>query len=344
MNHNSRPSSRPSVSIVLLNWNRWHYTLACLESLFRLDYPNYNVIVCDNNSSDGSMLRLREWAAGRQPAPLPSVTELQPLVEPMVVKPIAVRELSRSEAESSERHPAVPLTLIQTGANLGFAGGCNVGVRYALTQGMDYVWLLNNDTLATPDSLQSMVDYVQSHPDIGMCGSTLLSLHHPSHVLALGGGRLRPSTGTTRHLGEGCHWPLSAQDAGSLAMQQMDYVVGASMLVSHSLLETVGLMDEGYFLYYEEIDWATRLPPRIRLGYAPLSVIYHREGGTTGGLARSHYYRSLIRFIWRRKRRYLPLVLARMASRVPEALLHRNWQELTALLSLLRPRRIPDAG
>lgn len=266
------------------------------------------------------------------------------MVEPAVTKPIAVRELNRSEAESGEKHASAPLTLIQTGTNLGFAGGCNVGVRYALAQGMDFVWLLNNDTLASPDSLQCLIDQFQSHPDIGICGSTLLSLHRPSHVLALGGGRLRRSTGTTQHIGAGRHWPLTTQAFKDLALQQMDYVVGASMLVSRTFLETVGLMDEGYFLYYEEIDWATRQPPGMRLGYAPLSVIYHREGGTTGGLVRSHYYRSLIRFTWRRKRRYLPLVLARMVLRVPEALIHRNWQELAALLSLLRPRRVPESG
>lgn len=332
----------PSVAIVLLNWNRWQYTLTCLESLFRLDYPNYIVIVCDNDSSDGSMARFMEWAAGKQPAPLPPTAELQGLASPPVDKPIAVRVLDRSEAASSEVSPRTPLTLIQTGANLGFAGGCNVGIRNALARGVDYVWLLNNDTLATPDSLRQLVDHLEAHPDIGIGGSTLLSLHRPSRVLALGGGCLRRSTGTTRHIGEGSAWPPSVPLA-SLATQPMDYVVGASMLVRRAFLETAGLMDEGYFLYYEELDWAFRLPPGMRLGYAPASVIYHHEGGTTGGIVRTHYYRSLIRFTWRHNRRYLPLVLARMMLRIPEALLRRNRQELTALLSLLRPHR-PSQG
>ena len=334
----------PSVGIVLLNWNRWNFTLSCLESLFRLNYSNYSVIVCDNNSTDGSMHKLQDWAAGQQPAPLPPQAELQGLVQPPSIKPVAFRALSRSEAELALKQPVVPLTLIQTGANLGFAGGCNVGVRYALTQGMDYIWLLNNDTLATPDSLQQLINLIQRHPEIGICGSTLLSMCHPSYVLALGGGRLRHSTGTTKHIGEGRHWPFPEEDGGELESQLMDYVVGASMLVSRAFVETAGLMDEGYFLYYEEIDWARRLPPGISLGYAPSSVIYHREGGTTGGLIRSHYYRSLIRFTWRHNRRYITLVLIRMALRVPEALFHRNWQELKALFSLLRPRRIPQSN
>ncbi len=336
------PPPPPSVGIVLLNWNRWKFTLACLESLFRLDYPNCFVIVCDNDSSDGSIAKFQEWAAGRQSAPAPPVPDLRTLTAPPVDKPVAAHVMSRSEAESVERTPPAPLTLIQTGANLGFAGGCNVGIRYALAQDAEYVWLLNNDTLAAPDSLRHLVDHLQSHPEIGIGGSTLLSLHHPSHVLALGGGRLRRSTGTTRHIGEGSRWPPSEQTSANLETQQMDYVVGASMLTRRSFLETAGLMDEGYFLYYEELDWAFRLPTGMRLGYAPSSVVYHHEGGTTGGIVRTHYYRSLIRFTWRHNRRYLPLVLARMALRVPEALLHRNWQELAALLSLLRPRHLPQ--
>lgn len=118
--------SHPSVAIVLLNWNRWQLTLACLESVFRLDYPDFRVIVCDNDSSDDSMQRVRDWAKGRQPAPpAPPADELRSLVVPPVPKPVSFRELTRDEAESNERRPAVSLTLVQTGGNLGFAGGCN---------------------------------------------------------------------------------------------------------------------------------------------------------------------------------------------------------------------------
>lgn len=332
----SPEDGQASVAIVLLNWNCWPFTLTCLESLFRLNYPNFSVIVCDNASTDDSMSRLRAWAAGRQSAPPPSATELHPLVDPPVMKPVALRELDREEA-ASRAFPRVPLTLIQTGANLGFAGGCNVGMRHALQQDADYVWILNNDTVATPDSLLHLVAALQSDPEIGIVGSTLLSVHRPSQVLALGGGRLRRVTGATRHIGEGESWPPQQPTR----LEPMDYIVGASMLVSRRVLETVGLMDEDYFLYYEELDWAFRLPPPMRLGYAPSSVIYHHEGGTTGGIVRSHYYRSLIRFTWRHNRRWLPLVLARMALRIPEAVLFRNWTELAALLSLARRARIP---
>lgn len=330
----------PNVAIVLLNWNGWRHTLDCLESLFRLDYPRYTVIVCDNNSSDGSMQRFRGWAAGTQPAGGPRTPELRALAEP-VAKPIDCRVLDRPAAESSERLHQVPLTLIQTGANLGFGAGCNVGVRHALAQGADFVWLLNTDTLAPSDALRHLVAHMDAHPDIALCGSTLLSLNQPTRVLALGGGRLNRHTGTTTHIGDRLSWPLdpATLDAAAAAM---DYVVGASMLARRSFVEQAGLMDEGYFLYYEELDWVQRLPQGMHLGYAPASVVYHVEGGTTGGLLLSHYYRSLMRFAWRHNRAHFPRVLARMVLRVPQALFHRDWAKLGALVSLLLPRRIPE--
>ena len=217
--------SHPSVAIVLLNWNRWQLTLACLESVFRLDYPDFRVIVCDNDSSDDSMQRVRDWAKGRQPAPpAPPADELRSLVVPPVPKPVSFRELTRDEAESNERRPAVSLTLVQTGGNLGFAGGCNVGVRHALAQGTDYVWLLNNDTLAARESLRQMVDHVRAHAGVGICGSTLLDIHRPSVVLALGGGRMRRSTGAVWSIGHGSRWPLPAEKMVELESQRMDYV------------------------------------------------------------------------------------------------------------------------
>ena len=108
------------------------------------------------------------------------------------------------------------------------------------------------------------------------------------------------------------------------------------MLVSRPFLERAGLMDEGYFLYYEELDWAARLPPGMGLGWAPESVVYHQEGGTTGGMLLGYFYRSMIRFTRLHHPRLLPLVLARMALRVPEAIATRNWRRLRALISLVR--------
>ena len=328
------------VGIVLLNWNSWPFTLACLESLFRSRHPDFFVVVCDNQSSDGSLQHVRRWAAGHEPASRTGAArELQDLLTPPVPKPIGCVELDRAGAESAGGSAPPSLTLIQNGDNLGFAAGSNVGVRYALSHAADYVWLLNVDTLVRPDTLSHLLTHVRTHPDVATCGSTLLDLREPSRVIALGGGRVRRVTGSVWNLGENARWPLSTRKAGALARHRMDFVLGASMLMTRAFLETVGLMDEGYFLYYEEVDWAARMPSRMRLGYAPESVVYHHEGGTTDGLRFDHFYRSMLRYTRRHHRAWVPLTLLRLALRIPEAVVTGNRRQLVAILSSLRPGR-----
>ncbi|ADI15956.1 glycosyltransferase family 2 protein [Truepera radiovictrix] len=243
------PPAYPLVYIVLVNWNGWRDTDACLASLKALDYPNARVVVVDNASTDGSV------------------------------------------AELQRRHP--DLTLLPSGANLGFAGGNNVGLRYALEQGADYVWLLNNDTLVEPDALTHLVARAQAGAaglPVGLCGSTLIYESRRDTVQALGGARYNRWWGTVAHIGR--HRPRELPIDAAAVERQLDYLIGASMLVSRPFLETIGLMQEDYFLYFEELDWAVRARGRFALAYAPQSVVYHKEGASIGGNDRARAAKS----------------------------------------------------
>jgi GT2 family glycosyltransferase len=254
--------TRHKVYIILVNWNGWQMTLNCLESLFRLEYPFYQVVVCDNGSEDGSLERIRLWA-----------TQFNLPTTPV---------LTRTEAESGQIAPEM-LTLIQTGGNLGFAGGANIAMRYAMARNdYDAVWLLNNDTQVDPNALTHLVRRLQQKPEAGLCGSTLL--WPDGKVQALGGGRYRPWLGITLDIGRHqAHQPMQPSEVEP----RLHYINGASMLVSRRFLETVGLMREEYFLYYEEVDWAYRGKQQgFQLAYAPDSIVYHLEGGSQGGNAR----------------------------------------------------------
>jgi len=272
------------IGILIVNWNGWADTVACLESLFRLDYPDFRVILCDNGSTNGSLERIADWAAGRLSPSVENLPEkLQSLVAPPVVsKPLEYALYDRSSAESGG-DPALdpPLVLIRGGNNLGFAGGNNIGLCYLLARGgFDAVWLLNNDTLVEPRALSALVARMQSAPSMGMCGSTLLRLESPETIQARGGGWYCRWIGLPWHLGQ-------LQRADAPARQErvetwMNYVVGASMLVSREFLEAVGLMCEDYFLYFEELDWVLRGRGCFTLAYAPDSIVYHKVGGSIG--------------------------------------------------------------
>lgn len=253
------PVSR--VLIVLVNWNGWRDTLECLESLLLLEYTNFRLVVCDNGSIDDSLQRIKLWG------------ELNSL---------SYMEYSREQAESGGDSSADPLlTVIRNNENLGFAGGNNVGFRYGMARGdVDFYWLLNNDTVVEPDALGHMVSRIESQSLLGICGSTLRLYHDRARTQALGGGYYCHWIGLPWHYGRFSQC-IKTIDA-SKAETWMNYVEGASMLVSRKFLDEVGLLCEDYFLYFEEADWAIRAKGRFNLVYAPQSIVYHKVGRSIG--------------------------------------------------------------
>jgi len=200
-----------------------------------------------------------------------------------------------SETTLREMFPGV--TFIQTGANLGYAGGNNAGIRNALVEGADYIWLLNNDTVVAPDALNALVTQAEADLSIGMVGSKILTYSRPT-LLLYAGGRIDISTGETKHIGYGCEVDGPFDRAGDTG-----YITGCSMLVTRRLIEDIGLMNETYFLYFEETEWCVKAQRAgYRLVYAPGSVVYHKESAAArrmGGAMIYYMVRNRLRFIAR---------------------------------------------
>ena len=271
------------IGVVVLNWNGWPDTLECLESLLRCRGVEGPIVVCDNDSADDSLDRLKAWAEGRLDVWTPPGAPLRDLSHPPHPRPIPFVEHDRGAAErgGDDRDDAARLVLVRTEANLGFAGGNNVGLRYLLArQDVDAVWLLNNDTVVDPGAAEALAAEVARDPRIGLCGSTLLYYHEPDRVQAAGGASYNAWLALPRHIGESL--PLARIPGADEVRARLAYPTGASMLVTRVFLEAVGLMSEDYFLYFEELDWARRAAGRFRVGYAPESRVYHREGRSTG--------------------------------------------------------------
>ena len=305
------------IAIVIVNWCGAGDTIACLESLLRLDRDDFSIVVCDNGSSDNSIGTMREWAEGRLAVDRSSaVWSRLPQNRRRVTFDYTVLKRDQLLNLTSEQLPF--LTIVDIGKNLGFAGANNIGIQLALTRPeMRYVWLLNNDTVVSPDALTAMVRYCDSDPTIGLCGATLLYFDRPNVVQALGGIYNR-KTGRGGGIAVGTN--VAELPAREVIEAEMDYVVGASILVPRFFLETVGLMTEDYFLYYEEMDWARRIRGRFRQAYARDAIIFHREGATIGSKASGRasdatiYYltRSALRFTLRNDIAMLPFVFARI--------------------------------
>ena len=169
-------------------------------------------------------------------------------------------------------HEAHPWVIVhETGANLGFARGCNAGTRLAHQRGADLVWLLNNDTSAPPDTASLLVQTALAHPEAGAIGSVLYYMHAPEKVQAWGGGTVNLLTAYTLHFTA----PASFAPANT-------FLTGASLLLPRRTLDQVGLFFEGFFMYCDDSDLCLRIHRAgLPLVVCAETAILHKEGGSS---------------------------------------------------------------
>jgi len=335
--------SNKMVYVVLLNWHGWQDTIACLTSLLASSDINLRVVVCDNASNDSSLEHISAWAEGLEKAEPQSDSRLATLFSELQF-PLQYTRIDRPTAEQGLPQNTAPLVLVDNGSNLGFAAGNNVGLRFALNQpDMDYVWLLNNDTLVEPDCLQNMVRRLESEPGKAVCGSMIHFFDQPEIIQAIGGNRFNRFTGCADCSEGRFTHELAKLDIAAIE-SEIDYISGCSILLPREFLETVGLMSEDYFLYYEEIDWFTRADGRYKICIAKDAKLYHREGAAIGSknwqrpasvLSDFYMFRSRLIYMRKYSRRFLGLCYGHSWIEVGKRLLRRQFSNAWTVSSVL---------
>jgi GT2 family glycosyltransferase len=176
-----------------------------------------------------------------------------------------------------ERHfPGVHI--IKNSRNLGFVGGNNIGIKYALQLNADYILLLNDDTVVTPNFLNHLVKIGEEQPIVGILGPTIISYsNHTKHYI---GARI--------DWGSGAGDEIERLPQNLPAVLDTDYAVGCALLIKAHVVRQIGLLDPAYFAYFEDTDWCIRCR---RYGYrvvvAPEARIFHK------GSADQHWGRSI---------------------------------------------------
>lgn len=332
----------PKIYIIILNYNGWRDTIECLESVFRISYPHYRVIVVDNCSSDDSWEHLKGWADGERDTWRCDSAELQYVFETPLAKPISYLPMRQADIQRPEARSFTPsLILIQTGENLGYAGGNNVGIRYVLNRGdYDYIWLVNNDTIVDKLALDTLVDYCQQHTEVGIVGSKLMCFHRPKTIQSMG-GRINRWFATTSSLGQG------QIDTGQWPDLEVDHVQGASFFVSKKCIETTGVLPEEYFMYMEETDYCYHAHLNgFKVATAHSSKVFHKEGSSTGCrpdkgkegksyLADTLSIRNRLRFARKYLRPYLPTVFLGLFMSLLIRIKRRQWKNAGYILRLI---------
>ena len=223
--------------------------------------------------------------------------------------------------------PSLPVLTLND--NLGYAGGNNRGIERALRDGADYIWLLNPDTVVAPDALAALIEAAEVRPRAGLLGPKVYTREDPGRILSAGGMLEDECVAVLRGLGEA--------DTGQFdAVTEVDYVSGCAVLARRDAIEAIGMLDERFFLYHEEVDWCRRAraagfsvlyvpaarvwhpDTRVRDELSPLVTYYiarntlqfarkHRVGGAAMARLIGRYARTLVSWSvrprWRHKRR-----------------------------------------
>lgn len=243
--------SAPRLTVVVLNYRTPNLTIDCLHSLVSevVSLPGTHVVVVDNASNDGSVERIQQAIIAE--------------------------------------HWSDWITLMPLDHNGGYAAGNNAAIRSALASEApsEYILLLNPDTVVRPGAISALINFMDKHPQVGIAGSRLedpdgtpqrSAFRFPSLLSELNDG-LRLGV-VTKLLS---NWIIAPPVPEAAC--QTDWVAGASMIVRRQVFESIGLMDEKYFLYYEEVDFC--LAAR-RAGwpcwYVPESRVVHLVGQSSG--------------------------------------------------------------
>lgn len=253
----------PKVFVIIINWNGERDTVACLNSLLELNYPNCHVLISDNGSRADSLQVLRKWT-------------------------------SANFASDGSRGIA-SLEILENGKNLGFTGANTIGIYHALANDAEYVLFLNNDTIVTPDFLTKMVAAAEADAGVGIVGCKIFQANADEQ----GRHRIWSLGGYTFAYGMPLNVAAGSYDKDEWkGVREQPLINGCCMLIRRGVIETVGVQDDRLFFGMDDVDYSLRAS---RQGWRNLvvldAVIYHASAQSVvprSGLQAYYIFRNAL--------------------------------------------------
>lgn len=284
------------VAIIILNWNGWEDTIECLESIYQIAYPLYDIILVDNGSKDNSIQKIKDYAEGK------IKVESQFFDYSPDNKPLYLKEFTKNELDASvsikktidSLAPSKNLIIIKNDNNYGFAEGNNIGIRFALNNlNPDYILLLNNDTVVDPYFLKELITVAESDSLIGILGPTVYEYKSPQ-VIQSAGAKIYWNKGEVINL-------TPNENKYSDEPENVDSVIGCALLAKSELFHKIGYLNKDYFAYLEETEWCVRVSKAsYKIVYVPKGKIWHKGGATSNkitGFTLFHHTRNKFWFM-----------------------------------------------
>jgi len=231
------------VLCVIINYQNWELTCDCIQSLLNANVPGSNILVIDNASPNGSLLKIQKM------------------------------------------YP--DLIYLQNSNNIGFAAANNQGIKIALERQAHYSILLNNDTEVKPDSIINLINEMNKQPDMAL-GTGRVFIPSKEVRIWYDGGKLISWRGMAKHFNYNVKVSAISLETKN---SEVNFISGCFMCIRMNCIPRLGLLDERFFMYLEDIEYSARaVNKKKKLLYVPDSIIYHKWKGETKLKYRTLYY------------------------------------------------------
>lgn len=200
---------------------------------------------------------------------------------------VVVDNASKNQNTIRSKLPA-DIVFIKSDKNLGFSGGNNLGIDYAMRHNADYVILLNNDTIVDKSFIKNLVESAKKHTNAGIFTGKILYYSEPDRVW-YAGGYMNLNKARIHH----CH--IRERDTFDDYEREVSFATGCLVMIPKTVIEKIGVLNDTFFMYSEDAEYCARVQKSgYKIWYVPTAKIYHKISASSGGAGSklSQYYRA----------------------------------------------------
>lgn len=266
------------VYIILVNYKNWLDTIDCIESILQNNYRNYQIVIVDNNSNNDSVKRIIHWINQINndnyyyEKSNSNIDKFQKARISYIL--YSEKEVEEYKINKKKNELNNLIIIIQSKNNYGFAAGNNIAIKYILKKGdCRYILLLNNDTIIESHLLEKLITAAKANKNIGIVGAKIFYYNKKNRIW-FNSGKFNKITGIAYNIKSNKRHGIS----------YCSFITGCCMLIKLEVIEKIGLLNENYFMYVEDLDFSYKaLKNGFLLAINHDAVLWHKIGSSNSG-------------------------------------------------------------
>lgn len=269
---NISPLNKAELAIIILNWNGWQDTCECLASLLDGSFQDFQVLLIDNGSTDDSLRKIKSWLKG---LPHPGIESYNRKLNKNPVSFLEIKDEEIVQKQFQKDIGSYKILLVKNRFNLGFAKGCNLGIRFSLSAGFPYILLLNNDTTVDGSCLKFLMSFMNQNPEFGIVTPKIYYYDKPDTIWNCGG--------KLTFTGKRKYYYINKKDNRHTlnGHHQISFVTGCALFSRSDIFRDYGPLSENFFFGEEDYEFSLKMKKNdVKMASLFCAKVYHKIGAT----------------------------------------------------------------